>query len=294
MSKSNLTEAYCLTCSRHLKSSAMRKFCHPCFAVLALLAACTKQEPESPPVPECAGTSSSAAGRVVVQYREELQASTNPAPGLRCRDEVQHPCGNYMLAQTVTPAYSNGLSINFTGAVAPSLCLTNLDYAYSRVDLGTLVPGNYAVAWQAGSKQTTGAIRVLADRVEVTSCDSNTVAVRYPVTYRIPATALWGQAYARTPAAQAAVAVVLDSLRKEGAVPLMLPAGHYSHFEVGSTGQLIPIPASQNGQPATAVTTPVLLSYPGNFARIKGVIKRRPQAADLSFGLSSAHGEYAW
>ena len=273
----------------------MRNFSYTYLLALGLLAACTQQqEPESPPVPQCPNTSNSPAGRVVVQYREELRAGTDPAPGLRCRDEVNHPCGNFTLAQTVTPAYSNGLSINFTGAVAPTICLTTLDYAYSRVDLSALAPGNYAVAWQAGAKQTTGAIRVLADRVEVSSCDSNTVAVRFPVTYRLPATTLWGQAYARTPAAQAAVAGVLDSLRKEGAVPITLPAGHYSYFNVSATGQLIPIPASQNGQPATAITTPVLLSYSGNFARIKGIIKRRPQAADLSFGLNSAHGENAW
>lgn len=253
----------------------------------------TEVEPESPPVPECAGLSGSAAGRVVVQYREQLQAGTDPLPALQCRDEIKHPCGNYTLGQVVTSA-PTGLSVNFTGAVAPTTCLTTTGYAYSRLDLSTLAPGNYAVAWQTGSKQTTGAIRVLADRVEVSSCDSNTVAVRYPVTFRIPGPTVWGQSYARTAAAQTAVATVLDSLRQAGAMPVKLPAGHYSFFEVDAAGQLVPIPASQNGQPASAVTTPVLLSYSGNFARIQGIIKRRPQAADLSFGVSSAHGETAW
>lgn len=271
----------------------MRFFTYAILFAGTLLAACTKEEPESPPVPECAGISSSAAGRVVVQYRERLQASTSPVPMLECRDEVKHPCGNYTLGGVLT-ATSAGLSINFAGPIQPVVCTTTLDYAYTDLNLGSLAPGNYAVAWQVGSKQTTGAVRVLADRVEITSCDSNTVAVRHPVTYRIPPTTLWGQCYARTAAAQAAVAGVLDSLRKEGAVPVKLPTGHYGHFQVDATGQVVPTPAWRNGQPATATVTPILLSYSGNFARIAGVLKRKPQAGDLSFGISSAHGEYAW
>lgn len=255
------------------------------------LTACHDKEaaPEAKP---CTGTSASAAGRVVVRYQEQL-GNSGPAAALLCHDEVMYPCANYFLQQVVNTA-GNRLSINFTGVTKPSICLTQPRLAYSQVDLSNLATGTYEVAWQAGSKQTPGTIAIFSDRVEVSSCDSNTVAVRNPVTYRISVTTVWGQSYARTPAAQAAVAVVLDSLRKEGAVPITLPAGHYSYFQVDAAGKLVPISALQNGQPASAITTPILLSYSGNFARIKGVLKRKPQAADLSFGLQSARGENAW
>ncbi|HET9504366.1 MAG TPA: hypothetical protein VFO93_12560 [Hymenobacter sp.] len=266
-------------------------FLLPCLALASCLTACQDKK-DAPEAAQCAGTSASAAGRVVVRYQEQL-GSTGPAATLLCNDEVIHPCANYTLEQVVATTGSQ-LSINFTGVTTPTLCLTHPRLAYTQVDLSKLPLGTYNVTWQAGGRQTTGSIAILTDRVEVSSCDSNTVAVRNPITYRIPATTVWGQSYARTPAAQAAVAVVLDSLRKEGAVPITLPAGRYSYFQVDATGKLVPISASQNGQPASAIVTPVLLSYSGNFARIKGILKRKPQAADLSFGLNSARGENAW
>ncbi|MGI4864929.1 MAG: hypothetical protein ACRYFZ_13475 [Janthinobacterium lividum] len=268
-----------------------RKFVLASLLLVGLFTACEHKSSEVEPV-QCTGTSASAAGRIVVRFQDQL-AATGTTPTLTCQDEIYHPCANYNLLQVVSSS-SNSLSINFTGVDNPSLCLTQPTPAHSRVDLSNLALGTYTIAWQAGSKSTTGSLIIAADRVEVSSCDSNTVAVRNPVTYRIPANTLWGQSYARTHAAQAAVAVVLDSLRKEGAVPITLPAGHYGYFRVDATGQLIPLSASQNGQPATAITTPLLLSYSGNFARIKGILKRKPQAADLSFGLSSARGENAW
>ncbi len=267
------------------------KFLLPYLVLVTCLAACQDKD-AAPEARQCAGTSASAAGRVVVRYQEQL-GSGGPAAALICHDEVMHPCANYLLDQVVTSA-GDQLGIHFKGAITPNICLTQPRLAYSQVDLSKLAIGTYAVAWQAGSKQTTGTINVLADRVEVSSCDSNTVAVRNPVTYRIPATTIWGQSYARTPAAQAAVAVVLDSLRKEGAVPITLPAGQYSYFQVDAAGKLVPISASQNGQPASAITTPILLSYSGNFARLRGVLKRKPQAADLSMSLQSARGENGW
>ena len=230
-----------------------RKLVPASLLLVGLFIACERKSSDLEPV-VCTGTSASAAGRIVVRFQEQL-AATGSTPTLTCQDEIYHPCANYSLLHVVSPS-SNSLSINFTGVDNPSICLTQPTPAHSRVDLSSLALGTYAIAWQAGSKRTTGSLIIAADRVEVSSCDTNTVAVRNPVTYRIPANTLWGQSYARTPAAQTAVAAVLDSLRKEGATPITLPTGHYGYFQVDSKGQLIPISASQNGQPATAITTP--------------------------------------
>ncbi|RZL13136.1 MAG: hypothetical protein EOO62_09060, partial [Hymenobacter sp.] len=235
-----------------------RTFLPASLLLASILTACERNTAEVEPV-QCTGTSASAAGRIVVRFQEQL-AATGATPALTCQDEIYHPCTNYHLLQTVSST-SNSLSVNFTGIDNPTICLTSPALAHSLVDLSSLALGTYGVSWQAGGKQTTGTLLIAADRVEVTSCDTNTVAVRNPVTYRIPATTLWGQSYARTPAAQTAMAAVLDSLRKEGAVPITLPTGHYGHFRVDAKGQLIPLSASQKGQPATAVVTPLLLSY---------------------------------
>ncbi|MBO2008101.1 hypothetical protein J4E00_03505 [Siccationidurans soli] len=186
------------------------------------------------------------------------------------------------------------MQIAFGSAVAPNICLTSIGPASTIIDLASTAVGTYSLGLTAGLKRTTGTLLVLPDRIELTTCDSNTVAVRNGILYRIPANAIWGQLYARSAAAQTAAVALLDSLRREGAQVLTLPTGNYGYFRTDANGQLVPLPNLQNGQPASAIATPVLLTFSGNFARIKGVVRRRAQYSDLSASLSSARGESAF
>ncbi|WP_201980473.1 hypothetical protein [Hymenobacter rubidus] len=261
--------------------------------LLALAAAsgCASDKASSALQP-CAGPSASAAGRVVVQPREMLLA-TGPSLALQCHDEVAHPCGNYSLPRTVAPI-DQGLQIVFGSPVAPTICLTSIGSAATSIDLASTPTGSYALDLTASGRHTTGTLLILPDRVELTTCDSNTVAVRGGVLYRLPVNTLFGQLYARTAAAQTAAIALLDSLRREGAQVLTLPTGNYGYFRTDGSGQLIPISNYQNGQPATAIATPVLMTFTGDFNRIKGVVRRRAQYNDLSVGITSARGERAF
>jgi hypothetical protein len=229
---------------------------------------------------------------VVVQPREALLAA-GPALTLVCRDDVGHPCSNYSLPRTVTTV-DGGLQIAFGTAVAPFGCLTSTGPASTTIDLASTPTGTYALSLSAGPKSTTGTLLVLPDRIELTTCDSNTVAVRNGVLYRIPANAFFGQLYARSAAAQTVAVALLDSLQREGAQVLTLPTGNYGYFRTDANGQLVPVSNLLNGQPASAIATPVLMTFTGNFNRIKGVVRRRAQHSDLSVSIISAHGERAY
>ncbi len=255
---------------------------------LSLATAC--RDSDAPvPAGDCAGPSASAAGRVVVQVSERLLA-TGPQLVLHCRDEVGHPCGNYTLQASLKNT-SGSLSLSFPGVSTPTVCLTNIGPATAQLDLSTLPTGTYPLSLQVGARHTTGTLRIQPTKVELTTCDSNTVAVRNGLLLRIPANTVWGQLYARTPAAQTAALALLDSLRREGAQPLTLPAGNYGYFRVDAAGQLVPYTGPLSGQPATAIATPVLLRFSGSFARLRGVVGRRAQAGDLSAGLYFYNGE---
>jgi hypothetical protein len=169
------------------------------------------------------------------------------------------------------------------------VCATSVGFARSNFGIDNLAPGTYSLVLNLGNRKTTGSLLIQTDRVELSTCDTNLVAVRQPLLRRIPPNTIFGHASAgASPAAQAVVLSLRDSLIRLGAQPLTLPPGTYGwYFGIDQNGNYFLL-SPRNPPPAVFAGT--VLTYTGSFARIRA-FRERYRSYALTMSLSSTGGE---
>ncbi|RTQ47793.1 hypothetical protein EJV47_17890 [Hymenobacter gummosus] len=254
---------------------------------LSSLAAC-KEDQDALNI-ACTGPGATTPDKLFLSPQEELSTSGRKL-WLTARTQAWFPCANYRLPTTATLSGSH-LTLQYGQPQEPTMCLTAPGFAGAQENITSLAPGSYTLRLQVGTRKTTGTLLVQPDRVELSTCDTNLVAVRHPLLRRVPVGTIWTRASstAGTAAAEATVRSMRDSLLRLGAQPLALLPGYYGQFTLDASGNPV---IDRSGYHPSAVLTSAVLAYSGPMARLQAYLDRH-RANGLYVVIQADNGQQA-
>lgn len=243
------------------------------FLLLSVLVSCDPPASSDEPAPEtvCSGAGAITTSKLYLRATEDF-ATSGRTLRLHTRTQAAFPCINYLLPATTTQT-GQQLTISYGTPYSQSVCLTAIGPANNLQDITQLAAGTYKLNLQVGTRSTTGTLLVQPDRVELSTCDTNLVAVRQPVLRRIPVGTIWTRAHSvlGVAADDAIVRSMRDSLLRLGARPLTLAPGFYGQFTIDANGEPV---INRSGYYPSAVLANSVLTYTGPMARLQAYINR--------------------
>jgi hypothetical protein len=195
----------------------------------------------------------------------ETLDSTKRTLELRCFTERDYECSNFAISKTFSKFF-NYIEIDFTGIRRSSLCLTAFGPARTRIDLGTLSNRTYNLDITVDRKKSEGQLIVTPDYYSIKLDKQQQLIIRNHTLHRIPANTIWGTVGYHTISTSELAQTFIDSLQILGAKAQSYQPGHYGHFEINSSGQMV-IPEGYK------FTQPFVYNYTNNTSNLKKLVR---------------------
>jgi len=223
---------------------------------------------------------------IVIEVGEELEHDSRRIT-LFCKTEKIYPCYNFGIL-TDTRTYDDAQEITFTKVDQQRVCLTALGPAKATVELGDLPNGEYSIALNNANLKNKGTLRVTDSEIVLQFGRTKGIQFVRSATKRVPPNTYWGMIRYGTASTSQQAELFIQRFADIGAEFHPQEPGHYYHYEIDDSGNLVADPLRYGSSVKTFI-----FQYDGDESKLKDLIQSEgaSQHGSISIRVETYKGE---
>ncbi len=210
---------------------------------------------------------------------------------LEAETDSNYNCSNYSIAYQYQKN-GNVIDVNFTHIIEPSTCATGIGPAKAKVNLGSLLPGNYTIQFLVNESVMQAPLIISNEEFKILDSSRAWIELVNPVLNRIPENGIWGHVgFSSDSFVVKQVEPFFDSLKILGAQEYDFVPGEYTYFEVDSSGAI-----HTYEEPGTENVRSFAYIFNDDIQKLRDLIKWYGKNSPLSIALFTTKGDafYTW